>query len=364
MKPGVFGKQWVALLAFLLACGGEAEDAPAGAGGSGAGEAGAAGGGGGGAGSGGAGAGAGGSDAGSGGSDAGSGGGSGSGVFACSSGQAIQPGLNKGWQAGGKARQFYADFPKETGKPLAVVFLFHGYGDSASNFRNFGPGPDTDPDFPFVLITPDDTGLQPFGDPQGLDWALFSGKSSEENIEGALFEEVLGCLGAANTVDPSRVYVMGFSAGAILSNMLYSRYQGKIAASLAFSGAWFSDPEQTKTINTLGFAVDYAWDALAPEASAQGMVLLTHGGPGDTFSAGGQKVIDFELCAQKSDPFLLASKRSFIDCAHKNGHQPHPEFSKKLMVQYFKAHRAGEPSPYLGGKLPAEFPSSCALREP
>ncbi len=394
MKPGVFGKLWVLLLAGLVACGEEASDTPAtvGSGGSGgsaaagaAGEAGAAG--------------AAGSAAscvagkvepcpcpgttvsgtqtclpsgeygpceGCPGGGGGTGGAGGSGPatagFTCTSGQTIQPGLNQKWMAGGKERRFYADFPKDTSKPLAVVFLFHGYGDSASNFRNFGPSPDADPDFPFVLITPDDTGLQPFSTPQGLDWALFSGKAADENLEGAFFEEAVGCLGATSTVDPARIYAMGFSAGAILTNMLTSRYQGKLAATLAFSGAWFSDPEQTKNINTLGFAVDYSWDALAP--SANGMMLLTHGGASDTFGAAGQQVIDFEDCAQKAKPFLLAAGRKFIDCTHTTGHKPHPQISKNLMVKYFKAHRAGEPSPYAGGKLPADFPDSCTLNEP
>lgn len=369
MKSIAVGALSVALLTFGWACGGDSSsDSPAGssgaagnstagsdAGGSDAGGS--------------AGSEAGGSDtAGSGGSEAAgasgseASGGSSGGLFACEGGQTIQPGLNQNWMAGGKARKFFADFPKDTSKPLAVVFLFHGYGDTATNFKNFGPSPDSDPDFPFVLITPEDTDLQPFSSPQGLDWALFSGKSDAPNLEASLFEAVTGCLSSGFTVDSSRIYVMGFSAGAILSNMLASRYQGKIAASLAFSGAWFNDPEQIKGINTLGFKVDFAWDALTPPKG--GLAMITHGGASDTFGAGGQQVIDFESCAQKAKPFLLGAGWSYIDCSHNNGHQPHPEISKQLIVKYFKDHRAGQPSPYAGGKLPADFPSSCTLNEP
>jgi poly(3-hydroxybutyrate) depolymerase len=284
-------------------------------------------------------------------------------VFACEGGQAILPGLNENWQAGGKARKFYADFPKDVSKPMAVVFWYHGYGDTAANFRKFAPSPDTDPTFPFVLITPEDTDLQPFSNPQGLDWDLFSGKAADPNFEGALFEAINGCLGAQLPIDSSRLYVAGFSAGAILSNMLFSRYQGKIAASLAFSGAWFNDPEQVKGINTLGFQVNFSWEPLS-SAGQNGMVLLTHGGPQDTFGAAGQQVIDFEECAQEAIPFLKAAGRSFIDCAHNEGHIPHPDVTKELAIRYFKDHRVGEPSPYTGGKLPADFPASCSLQEP
>jgi hypothetical protein len=94
------------------------------------------------------------------------------------------------------------------------------------------------------------------------------------------------------------------------------------------------------------------------------MLLLTHGGPNDQFGMLGQQIIDFEKSYQSAVPFLTAAKRPFIDCAHTNGHQPHPQMTSALMVKYFKAHRLGEPSPYLGGKLDPSFPGSCTLHEP
>jgi predicted esterase len=283
------------------------------------------------------------------------------GAFTCP-GAAIMPGLNENWVAGGQKRSFYADFPKDTTKPLAVLFWFHGYSDTAKNFRQFGPVPDDYPDMPFVLITPEDTNLLPVGTPQGLDWDIFSAKSGTPNREGDLFEAVLGCLGQGYTVDESRIYVGGFSAGAITTNMLVSRYQDTIAASITFSGAWFNDPAEVKAVNTLGFPVDFAWNDLVPGKG--GMLLLTHGGPNDQFGQGGQQIINFENSYQDAVPFLLAAKRPFIDCAHTNGHQPHPGITADIAVAYLKAHQAGKPSPYLGGKLDPMFPSSCTLHEP
>jgi predicted esterase len=281
--------------------------------------------------------------------------------FTCPGGTVVA-GLNDGFEAGGLKRKFYADFPKDTSKPLAVVFSWHGFGDTAENMRAFSPKPDIDPDMPFVLVTPDDTNLTPLGMPLGLDWEIFSGKSDADNREGALFESVLGCLGQSNAIDASRIYIMGFSAGAITTNMLYSRYQGQVAAALAFSGAWFNDEAEVKGVNTLGFKIDFSWDDLDPAKG--GMLLLTHGGPNDQFGMLGQQIIDFEKSYQSAVPFLTAAKRPFIDCAHTNGHQPHPQMTSALMVKYFKAHRLGEPSPYLGGKLDPSFPGSCTLHEP
>lgn len=306
-------------------------------------------------------------DAGTGGTTAaGTGGGAGTGTgttaFVCEADQTIKPGLNEAWTAGGIKRSFYATFPKDTTKPMAVVFWWHGYGGNAKDWEAVAPSPDLDPEFPFVVITPEDTDLFPTTTPQGLDWSIFDAKSDKANIEASLFEAVNGCLAKQYPINDKQLYVAGFSAGAIMTNLLATRYQGRIAASLAFSGAWFNDPEETKTINTLGFPVTYSWDALT--APSTGMVLITHGGVNDTFSFNGQKVIDFELCAEKADPFLLGAKRSYIECAHDKGHTPDPSITPALAIQYFKDHRVGEASPYLGGKLPAAFPASCTLHEP
>ncbi|RYE92553.1 MAG: hypothetical protein EOO75_06420, partial [Myxococcales bacterium] len=251
-----------------------------------------------------------------------------------------------------------AALPKDQTKPMAVVFWYHGYGGKAVEWKDVAPSPDLDPDFPAIVITPEDTDLFP---PDGLDWTIFEAKSSEANADASMFEAINGCLAEGYTIDEKRLYVAGFSAGAIMTNMLASRYQGRIAASLAFSGAWFNDPEETKTINTIGIAVNYSWEPLV--APFTGMALITHGGPTDTFSFSGQKIIDFEVCAEKAEPFLAAAKRSYIDCAHDQGHTPHPGITPAIAIQYFKDHRAGEASPYLGGKLPAAFPASCTLRE-
>jgi hypothetical protein len=128
---------------------------------------------------------------------------------------------------------------------------------------------------------------------------------------------------------------------------------------VSYSGAWFDDPAQTATVHPLNFKVEYHWDALDP--SRHGTILMTHGGTSDVFSTNGQAVLDFEQVAGLAVPFLSAAKRTVIDCKHSSGHTPHPGIRAQQVTSFFKAHRAGEPSPYLTGGLDPMLPSTCVL---
>ncbi|MCC6213228.1 MAG: hypothetical protein IT376_00020 [Polyangiaceae bacterium] len=335
-----------ALVAGLLVFGCGGDDAASGGGG--------ASGGGTGGGSGGASGAAGAGTGGAGGADAGTGGAGPVIPFACPGG-AITEGLNSGFLG---SRSFEVSFPADRSKPLAVVFSWHGYGDSAANFHTaLGLDPDADPSFPFVLVTPEDTGLFP---PAGLDWDMFDATRAD-NADALLFEGILGCLAAQEDVDASRIYSIGFSAGAIMTNLLHARYPDLLAATLAYSGAWFADPTESSSVNTLGMAVNFAWPQL--EAGHGGAVALTHGGVNDSFGMGTIKVIDFEVAAQAAVPFLTAAGRTVVECAHANGHQPHPEVGPGVAISFFRDHRAGEPSPYASGGLTG-WPGSCTLHRP
>jgi predicted esterase len=295
--------------------------------------------------------------AGAGGSAGSGGSGAGSSIpFACPGGTVVQD-LNDGFTVGSAQRKFYADFPADTSKPMAVIFSWHGYGDTAANFRFLGLNPDADPSFPFVVITPESTGLFP---PAGLDWAIFQGATSDANADADLFEGVLGCLNEQYAIDPTRIYSVGFSAGAIFTNLLHSRYPKLLAATLDYSGAWFDDPAETANVNTIGFNVTFSWNPL--DAADHGAVLMTHGGANDSFGFGTTKVIDFEQEAQAALPFLTNAGRVVIDCAHSNGHQPAPDVGPAVAQKFLAAHQLGQPSPLLTEF--SGYPSSCTLHTP
>lgn len=275
--------------------------------------------------------------------------------FACPGGT-IADGSNT-ITIGGKNRTFFADFPSDTSGPIGVVFAWHGFGDTATNFKAAAHlDPNADPAHPVVILTPEDTKMNP---PQGLGWDIRAGKPGDSNVDLAFFEAMLGCLNEQQSIDASRIYSVGFSAGSVFTALLHSRYPELFAATVHQSGAWMNDPEETKLVQLL--KVDWSWPDLDP--ADRGNVLLTHGGPTDQVGAMGFTVFNLEDSAQAALPFLEAANRTVIDCAHDKGHTLHPEVTPTMVVKYLTAHRAGAASPFAGGTLEG-FPGSCTLRLP
>jgi predicted esterase len=287
------------------------------------------------------------------GTGAGGGGGGGSAIpFLCPGGT-IAPGMNT-VPVGSAMRVFYADFPTDTSQPMGVLFSWHGYGQTAQDFRaSTALDPNGDPSLPVVVITPDDSGLQP---PVGLDWDIAKGTPADMNVDIAFFEAMLGCLNAQHDIDPQRIYSFGFSAGSVMTSLLHSRHPELLSAIIAVSGAWFNDQAEKDLV--MLFTLDWNWPPLDPAHG--GTVLLTHGGPTDVTVA---NILDLEASAQAAFPFLKAAGRVVVDCAHTQGHTPHPEVTPAVISKFISEHRAGEPSPYQMGGY-AGFPASCMLRLP
>ncbi len=271
----------------------------------------------------------------------------------------IAEGLNSGISISGVQRTFDVAFPANTNQEMGVVFSWHGYGDNVDNFKNFfSAATDAYADFPLIVVTPEDTDMFPIGNAQGLDWDIFQTRDGVSNRDADLFEAVLGCLNQDYDIDPTHVHAIGFSAGAIMTNLLHARYSDLVASVISISGAWFNDQDTADNVNTMGFAT-LNWDPLTQSSS--GAILMTHGGDTDVFGVGGQQIIDFELSAGYAVPHLVGAGRTVIDCSHNNGHQPHPGLNLNHYLDFLQDNPAGATSPYLGGNLPSSFPSSCGV---
>ena len=274
--------------------------------------------------------------------------------YACP-GSALASGPNS-LAVGGGNRDIFIDLPGDLETPAGVVFAWHGYGDSATNFQAaLGLNPNAIAGVPLIIVYPQDSGLFP---PKGLDWAIFQGAIGQPNADADVFVATLGCLVEQYKVDPKRVYSLGFSAGAIMTNLLHSRYPDVLAATLAYSGAWFNDPAETAGVNTAGLSVEFDWSPLDHDQG--GNLLMTHGGDNDEFSFGTTKIIDFEDAAQAAIPFLAEGGRVVVECVHAAGHQPHPNVGADLALRYLTDHQFGQKSPYLTAGLTG-YPDSCSL---
>jgi poly(3-hydroxybutyrate) depolymerase len=259
----------------------------------------------------------------------------------------LQEGVNKGFPVNGEVRSLVLNLPAgvegKEGWPLVVNW--HGYGDSAPNMAKLLSGEVNNAAMPFILVTPEDTGVK---FPNGLDWDIFLVK--EDNKEIAFFDAILACVDARFGLDWSRVYVVGFSAGAVAADLMGVVRGNKIAGIVSFSGGYLSDPA-----NGTPFTV---WPEAAEGATYAQAIL--YGGTKDQWNAGIYKV-EFAVWAANDTGYLTGLGHDLVVCDHGLGHTIPPGFRGKQVVAFFAAHPKGTaPSPYASG-LPADFPAYCAF---
>ncbi|MBL92755.1 MAG: hypothetical protein CMH56_13200 [Myxococcales bacterium] len=284
--------------------------------------------------------------------------------FECPDDREVLPGDNDTWNVDGLARSFYADFPMDMSAKVGVIFTWHGVGDSVANWRGLvAPDPNADPDFPFVVITPVSTQMSPVAEPAGIDWDIFLSGEGDDNREARLFETILGCLDTQFELDTRRIFTGGFSGGALVSAMLYSRYPDVVAAAAVLSGAFLNDPIQVESIDTGPVDVEIAWGDLLPDY--KNPILMSRGGPNDTYGLAygplNIEVINFETTMQASQTYLGEAGRLMIDCPHTSGHYWPPGLTVSAVIDFFKAHPLGTEVLYEGNGIPLELSGICEI---
>ncbi len=272
----------------------------------------------------------------------------------------IDNGTNEwpGGVTGNAPRTFHALIPNmDPGTKLGVVFSWHGIGESLDRWVSMTRIANDSPDFPFIVISPHDTGMQPNQDPPGLYWDMLYSSPGDDNVDAKLFESILGCLVLDYPIETTRLYSYGFSGGAVITNMLQVRYPDLFAATAPMSGAWFSDPAQEAMVDPSGTGRQFLpglgvdWNSMG---AGQETVLMTHGGEQDTYGMMNIEVINFHNANIAAIDYLTANGRNVIDCAHTGGHTLHSDFTIPDLVAFFKAHTWHEASPWADG-LPEPF---------
>ncbi len=282
----------------------------------------------------------------------------------------VVEGMNRGLIAGTGnnelPRDFIIRFPENIGSrdKWPVVFLFHGYGDSAVNFENFLKSEVNNIDMPFILITPvarDD--LFTFGiPPKGLDWDMIDIEDGSAEVD--LFDVLLQCVDSRWGVDEERVYLSGFSAGAITANSIALFRPEKIASVFTYSGAHFSNPDAREALGEIsGIKVSdfFSWPDFEENHNKYTQVLVSGAEGKDTWATGGF-AIDFNQMADLDSQYLASLGHSVILCDHGGGHSM-SGLSKKDVVRFFLDHPAQvETSPYKSG-LPEGWEDICQFVE-
>ncbi len=271
---------------------------------------------------------------------------------------ALHAGTVSNYTVDGTARSFILTLPQgatATGGHWPVVFNWHGLGDTARNFNGLLAGQVDNATMPFILVTPESTHLGPTTTPLGLEWDEIM--VSPPNREARLFDAVVRCLDARWGVDRDRVYTVGFSAGAIMSDLLAVLRGDQLAAVVSYSGGYFADPENPPTLGPLRGAVSW------PELTTRNRYtqLMLFGGATDTFNLV-VATAHFDQFARNDATFLRAMGHDVIVCDHGGGHRVPTAVMGAQLVAFFAAHpRGAGPSPWASA-LPSGWPDWCAFQ--
>lgn len=152
--------------------------------------------------------------------------------------------------------------PAAGGAPKQLVVLLHGYGADGNDLIGLAPE--------WAGFLPDAEFVSPHApfpceaSPFGRQWFGFQGRSREEVVDGvrkaaAILDQYLTELLGENNMDESKLALVGFSQGAMMSLYVSLRRSKPVAGVVAYSGRLFA-PE-----------------SLATELRARPKMLLVHG---------------------------------------------------------------------------------------
>ena len=175
--------------------------------------------------------------------------------------------------------------------------------------------------------------------------------TASSNREARLFDEVLSCLSSRYGVDENHVHSVGFSLGAILTDMLGVIRGDRLASTLTFSGGYFSNPANVSTLG-IGAALVTWPEMTTTNRFAQ---VLLHGNTTDTYDLAGYVTVHFDTFAANDVPYLNALGHDVVLCDHGEGHEIPDGFGAARIVEFFQAHAKGA-SAWTAG-LPADYVS-------
>ncbi|NLO24207.1 MAG: esterase [Fibrobacter sp.] len=136
----------------------------------------------------------------------------------------------------GLTREFFITLPKnyDNTKPYKILFAMHCMGSNAEDFVHHAP--DYDHPSPYYGQQNLDTEgnyifISPRGDTDGMPWSVSSDK------DHVFFDQLLTLLENNYCIDTSRVFVTGFSFGAMVTNSLAQDFQHRIRAVAVYATA-------------------------------------------------------------------------------------------------------------------------------
>ena len=261
-------------------------------------------------------------------------------------------------------RSFILRLPEniDSMEKVPVIFIYHGYGDTAGNFANLLGSYVNNETMPFILVVPESRG-DIFGfnniPPAGLDWDMMNLKDG--SAEGDMFDAILACLEKRWKIDEKHIHVSGFSAGAITANSIGVQKPDKVASILSYSGAYFSDEASRDDLGEIyGMKIGdfFSWPDFAEEHNKYPQVFVYGDEENDSWGMAGMFMIYFNKMARFGAAYLNGLGHDAILCNHGQTHTV-AGISENGLIKFFADHPFGTvESPYKE-ELPAEFSEIC-----
>jgi len=240
-------------------------------------------------------------------------------------------------RSAGMDRQVVVYLPAEP-EGAGLAFLWHGLGDSTSNFaRAFGAQTMADT-YDVIVVLPRITGNYAFG------WPFLSSDDATPDL--TLFDDVVACADATWDIDNTRVFTTGFSAGALMSTRLLLDRSEYLASVVTFSGGTGVPLREDLDPIITGYKT--------PASTIP--VLAIHGGETDSVTA----VAAFMEMTLDMNDHLREDGHLVIECDHGRGHTvPFDPYAWALPFLF--SHVIGVESPYVGDPLDSPWPSYCEM---
>ncbi len=239
----------------------------------------------------------------------------------------LTEGTNEGFLSGGEERSFELRLPEDpVGAP--VVFGWHWLGGNASQaVRYLGIGALADEGA--IVVAPESC-CSPY------EWNFLD--QPEDNVDLALFDDLLACLDDQFQVDLSRIYATGMSAGGLWTTYLTMHRSTYLAATVPFSGG---------TDGIIAYST--------PEEDIP--VVVVWGGEDDLY-----QTLSFEQSSEGFTSGLLTDGHFVVNCDHGGGHTI-PDDPMGIAWPFFLDHpKDVDPEPWAQG-LPEGQPEWCWIAE-
>ncbi len=241
----------------------------------------------------------------------------------------VTSGVNTAFPSGDEPREFELVLPStyDAGKSYPLVFVYHGFGgDSKSMLDGVGFRARADED-DVIVVAPQ--GLE---SGNGATWNIAT--DAPQNVDVALFDDMLKCIGESFSVDDQRIYVTGMSNGGLMTGTLIATRSDVIAAAAPFSGGislpYMKTDNQPPVIASYGGSTDFAFEQ------------------------------DFSKLASEMVTELKAEGHFVVLCNHNQGHHIEASYLPWAM-QFLTDHTLGS-APAYSGNLPATFPDYCSIQ--